>query len=149
MIRDIYYFFKNGLFSFLRLRSIGARAMVIKDNQILLVKHTYRPKWYTVGGGVDARESMIDAVKREVWEEAGIVCKQEPKLFGVYFNIYKRRDDYIALYVVNDFEEHPSSSLEIKEKRWFPLNALPEDATESTKRRVAEYLGQIKQTEQW
>lgn len=52
-------------------------AIVAKENQILLVKHSYGPtkgKWDFVRGYVEPGETVSEAVKREVLEETGIVA---------------------------------------------------------------------------
>ncbi len=42
------------------------------ENNILLVKPTYRDHWLPVGGSIDMEESPLQAVRREVKEEIGI-----------------------------------------------------------------------------
>lgn len=42
------------------------------NNEILLVKHRYHGVWTVPGGQVEVGENLIDALKREVKEEAGI-----------------------------------------------------------------------------
>jgi 8-oxo-dGTP diphosphatase len=57
-----------------RLRS-AARAVVLdSDDRVLLVRFGFpdRVVWATPGGGVDEDESDVDAVRRELLEEAGL-----------------------------------------------------------------------------
>lgn len=49
----------------------GAGIVTNENNEILLVK-TYNAGWVFPGGQVEVGENVIDAVKREVMEEAGI-----------------------------------------------------------------------------
>lgn len=49
----------------------GAGIVISGDNEVLMVK-TYRGGWVFPGGQVEVGENVIDAVKREVMEEAGI-----------------------------------------------------------------------------
>ena len=87
-----------------------------------------------------------------MYEEAGVIVQGKPELFGVYHNTKDYRDDYVALYVVKDFLIEDVKSPEIAEKRWFPLNQLPEDttpATVTTRRRIEEYLNLIPQSDRW
>ncbi|HEY8420130.1 MAG TPA: NUDIX hydrolase [Thermoclostridium sp.] len=54
--------------------SVGA--IVIKDKQVLLVRHTYGPangKLLNPGGHLLQGEMPADAVKREVFEETGVI----------------------------------------------------------------------------
>lgn len=136
-------------YALLRKRTMGARGLVIKDDQILLITHTYQKGWCTIGGGVNRGESPLKAAVRELYEEAGVITNGTPQLFGVYHNTNEHRDDYVALYVVTDFTIEDVKSSEIAEKRWFPLAHLPEDTTPSTKRRIEEYLNLIPQSDKW
>ncbi|WP_051131935.1 NUDIX domain-containing protein [Legionella tunisiensis] len=67
-------------------KTIGARALVINEDKVLLVKHSYTPGWYTIGGAVEKGETPIEAVQRELFEEVGVKCLTLPKLFSVYHN---------------------------------------------------------------
>lgn len=138
---NIFWKIKNILLSIFYSRTIGVRALVIKDSKILLVKHTYIPGWYTIGGAIDKGESPLQAMQRELKEEVGITCLGLPKLFGAYYNKKHGRDDYIFFYIVNEFDLQPARSLEILEAKWVSLDSLPEDISPATLRRVEEYIG--------
>jgi 8-oxo-dGTP pyrophosphatase MutT (NUDIX family) len=140
---------KNAVFSVLSKTTVGARILLINDGKILLVKHTYMPGWYTIGGGVDASESPLQAIHRELKEEVGVTLKEPPKLFSVYHSVKQNRDDYVVLYVANDFEQQEVHSNEILDKKWFKLDLLPEDISPATKRRIDEYLGKIIISDKW
>lgn len=140
---------KSSILSLLRRKTLGARALVIRGEEILLVKHTYAPGWYTIGGAIDKGETPRQAIERELWEEVGVTCDHPPLLFHVYFNPYRKRDDYVVLYVVNSFTQVPVNSSEILEARWFPLNSLPPDTTPSTRLRIEEYLKQQPLKDVW
>lgn len=47
-------------------------AIIIQDNQILMVKDHRDPYYYSVGGRVHLHETLEEAVLREVLEETGI-----------------------------------------------------------------------------
>ncbi len=145
----ILHLLRNAAFLVFGKKTIGARILLVKDNHVLLVKHTYIEGWYTIGGGVDAKETPRQAIERELQEEAGVSLLSPPELFGVYYNAREKCDDYIIFYVGNDCVQHPVESPEIAEQRWFPLNQLPDDVTPATRRRIDEYLGLSKVTEFW
>jgi len=54
----------------------GAGIVVNKNNEVLLVK-TYNSGWVFPGGQVEVGENVIDAVKREIMEEAGVDVEVE------------------------------------------------------------------------
>jgi 8-oxo-dGTP pyrophosphatase MutT (NUDIX family) len=58
--------------------SIGCGGVVIRDNKGLLIQRGINPNrgaWQIPGGYVEADEEIVDAVEREVLEEAGVVAK--------------------------------------------------------------------------
>ena len=58
--------------------SFGCGAVVIRDGKALLIQRGINPNrgaWQIPGGYVEADEEIIDAVEREVLEEAGIVAR--------------------------------------------------------------------------
>ncbi len=130
---------KNIFLSLAGWRTIGARILLIHDNKILLIKHTYQVGWYTIGGGVERGESPLQAIHRELKEEVGVTLKSPPKLFSVYYSCFEKRDDYVVLYVANDFIQEENSCYEIADKKWFDLDNLPHDITPATLRRIEEY----------
>ncbi len=140
---------RNTILSLLGTRTIGARILLIKNNKILLVKHTYQPGWYTIGGAVERGESPLKAIERELKEEVGVTLTTLPQLFSIYYSKFEKRDDYIVLYVGSEHIEEMSSSNEIAEKKWFDLDNLPEDVTPATKRRINEYRSTIMINDIW
>ena len=69
--------------------------VVIKDNKVLLARHTYgsgKGLYIVPGGYVEYGEMPQDAVKREIFEETKVVA--EPKnIIGIRFN---EKDWYVA-----------------------------------------------------
>ena len=51
---------------------IAGAGIVINDHKEILMVNTYRGGWVFPGGQVETGENVIDAVKREIMEEAGI-----------------------------------------------------------------------------
>lgn len=128
---------------FQRPMTLGVRGLVIDpDNRVLLVRHTYIPGFYLPGGGVEAGETLIEALNRELSEEANVRIEEPPELFGVYLNRRVSLRDHVALYVVRSFRhEGPlSPNYEIAEADFFALDALPRETTQATRARLAEAL---------
>jgi len=123
---------------------VGVRAIVLDgEGQVFLVRHTYRPGWYLPGGGVDAGETLQDALTRELAEEAHVRLKGPAALHGIFLQKKKFYDDHIACFIVRDFEQQGSREpdWEIAETGFFPLNALPPETTRATRERLAEAVG--------
>jgi ADP-ribose pyrophosphatase YjhB (NUDIX family) len=119
--------------------TLGVRAIVRDaEGRVLLVRHTYVPGWYLPGGAVDRGESVGDALKRELLEEANIQMMGPPRLLAIYFNP-RGGSDHVALFEVTRFEQTSPriADHEILEARFFPVDALPEGTTPSTRARLA------------
>ena len=150
MARIIHKLMKLWYKLFPALKHVGVRALVLKENQVLLVKHTYMDGWYCIGGGVEKGEPPLQALQRELMEEGGIELANAPKLFGIYYNILEGKDDYIAFYICkNTHQKSPTQTFEIKEMKWFPLEKLPKALSSGTRRRIEEYLGKRVQSDKW
>ncbi|CEK10182.1 NUDIX domain-containing protein [Legionella hackeliae] len=138
-MRHFLWKIQNKILAMLPIKTLGARALVIQENKVLLIKHSYINGWYTVGGGVERGESPLQAVQRELFEEVGIRCLDEPRLFNVYYNGKEKRDDYIVFYLVENFAKEKVSSVEVLDEAWFDLDSLPQEVSPATKRRIEEY----------
>ncbi len=128
---------------FQRPMTLGVRGLVIDaDDRVLLVRHTYIPGFYLPGGGVESGETMLQALTRELEEEGGVHILGAPALHGVYLNRRVSPRDHVALYVVRHFhfDGPPAPNHEIAEAGFFPLGALPPDATPATRARIAEVV---------
>lgn len=121
--------------------TLGVRALVIKDRQVFLVRHTYLSGWFLPGGAVDRGESAETAVVRELREEGGIICAERPKLYGLYRSEAMGGRDHVACFVVGHFNmEEVSTGWEIAERGFFPIDALPNGTTRATTARIAEIM---------
>ena len=72
---------------FARAMTLGVRALVIDgEGRIFLVKHSYVSGWHLPGGGVEAGETLVEALARELREEGNIELTAPPRLHGIFFN---------------------------------------------------------------
>lgn len=145
----LYRIVKNTILSLLAKRTVGVRALVVQDNQVLLVKHTYQPQWYTVGGAVEKGETPLQAIIRELKEEVGAILNSPPQLLSVHYSRLEKRDDYIIFYLVKPQQLTEVNSPEILEKKWFAFDELPIDISPATERRINEYLGKAIISDTW
>lgn len=137
---------------FTRPMTLGVRALVLDaEGRIFLVRHSYVPGWYLPGGGVEAGQTLCQAMARELVEEGNIIVRGEPQLFGIYFNNQSSRRDHVALYVVFDFAQHGEKQpdWEIRETGFFSRDALPEGTTRATLARIAEVLDGVEASAIW
>jgi 8-oxo-dGTP pyrophosphatase MutT (NUDIX family) len=121
--------------------SFGVRVLLVDEGRIFLVRHTYLPGWYLPGGGVDPGETAIEAARRELDEE-GALAAGDLRLFGLYLNARVSRRNHVALFTGEGATAlRPwTPDREIAEIGFFPVGALPDEATAGTRRRIAEVL---------
>jgi 8-oxo-dGTP pyrophosphatase MutT (NUDIX family) len=135
-----------------RALTLGVRAVVLNgDNRVLLIKHSYTPGWHFPGGGVEPRETIAEALARELEEESGVTLAGEAELFGLYLNRRSQRD-HVAVFICRKWRQvrQPKlPNLEIIDCRFFPLDALPDDITEASRRRLAEILHGAPRSADW
>ncbi|WP_414473451.1 NUDIX domain-containing protein [Microvirga sp. M2] len=128
---------------FSRGMTLGVRGMVLDgENRVFLIRHTYVPGWHLPGGGVETGETALDALARELAEEACIAIDAPPVLAGVFFNRRVSRRDHVLVYLIRHFTvvDKKQPDREIAEAGFFPLDRLPEGTTEATRRRLAEIV---------
>ncbi len=132
--------------------TLGVRLLVEDEaEKVLLVRHTYVGGWYFPGGGVEKGESQQQAAHKELREETGIVCIGDPELFGVYWNRNASRRDHVSLFRCREWREERAftPNREIAEIGFFALDALPDDITPGTMRRLEEIYQGHKVSEYW
>jgi ADP-ribose pyrophosphatase YjhB (NUDIX family) len=137
---------------FARAMTLGVRALVIDgDGRIFLVKHSYVSGWHLPGGGVEAGETLAEALARELREEGNIEITAQPRLHGLFFNNRASRRDHVALFVVRAFRQSaaPVPDREIVAHGFFAPDALPNDTTAATRARIIEVLGGAPVSERW
>ncbi|MDO9396106.1 MAG: NUDIX domain-containing protein [Herbiconiux sp.] len=114
----------------------GITAVVLRGDEVLLVRRADNAAWTPVTGIIDPGEEPAVAAEREVLEEADIVCTARhlawvhsiPEI--VYAN--GDRSSYLDLTFRMSYvsgEPFPADG-ENTDARWFPLDALPEMSDE-------------------
>jgi 8-oxo-dGTP pyrophosphatase MutT (NUDIX family) len=144
-LMHVYWRFSRGL-------TVGVRAVVLdRDGRVLMVRHSYVDGWHLPGGGVEPGETQVEALRRELREEANLELTGPPALHGVFFHPLYSRRDHVTVYVVRQFRQSapPVPNREIVGHGFFPPQALPEDTTASTRARLAEVLEGRPVAERW
>jgi ADP-ribose pyrophosphatase YjhB (NUDIX family) len=132
--------------------TLGVRGAVIDEaGRILLVKHSYVSGWHLPGGGVEAGETTLEALTRELAEEGNITVTGAPVLHGLFFNDRVSRRDHVAVFVVRAFRQdaRPAPNREIIACDFFALDSLPAETTPGTRRRIAEVFEGAVPSERW
>jgi len=144
-VMHTYWRFSRGL-------TLGARALVIDDSRrVLLVQHSYVRGWHLPGGGVEPGETLLDALIRELREEANIEPTAAPRLHGIFFNERVSRRDHVAVFVVDAFRQigAPVADHEIIAHGFFAIEELPNDTSAATRARIIEVFGGAPVSERW
>jgi 8-oxo-dGTP pyrophosphatase MutT (NUDIX family) len=132
--------------------TLGVRAVVLDaEGRVFLIHHTYVTGWQLPGGGVEAGETFLEALTRELMEEGRIELTAEPVLHGLFFNSHVSRRDHVAIYVVRAFRQDrlPEPNHEISACGFFAPDALPAETTQGTRLRIAEVLDGKKPIATW
>src|SRR5947209_11137792 len=140
-----YWRFARGL-------TVGVRAIVIDgQGRVFLGRHSHVAGWRLRGGGVEPAETVVTALARELAEEGNIVLAEAPVLHGLFFNARVSRRDHVVVFGVRAFHQPgpPQPNHEIIEHGFFSPDALPQDTTVATRRRIAEVLSGVSVAERW
>ena len=122
--------------------TLGAQAVVIDADE---------RGWRFPGGGVERGEPVETALARELDEEAGVVLKGKPELFGLYANFRIFPNDHVALFLVRNWHQTrvPQPNYEIAEHGFFRRDALPADMNAATTRRIGEIFSGTPRDHMW
>ena len=114
---------------------LGSYAFITSEGHVLLSllnRGPNRGKWTLIGGGIEFGESPMEALLREVKEEAGIELQAEPVLLDVFehryddqlqfFGIIHRIDLPVRVPCKADGDGSSSDGT-----RWFKLSELEHD----------------------
>lgn len=120
---------RNNIWKLFKAVTIGVRVIAIRnENEILLVKHTYKNHrlWSLPGGGVKAFESLKQTAQRELLEETGVQIN-DPVLLDIITDLSEGRSDHVAIYYGRIIIEEYQSCSEIQQAKFFEIEKLPEN----------------------
>jgi 8-oxo-dGTP pyrophosphatase MutT (NUDIX family) len=103
---------------------------VLRGDEILLgwVKRGFGQGRYDgFGGKIEPEETAIQAARRELQEESGVIARGLEEVATTFFDYQTVPDQiYNTVFVCRDFLGEPVETNEMQ-PRWFKLNALPYD----------------------
>lgn len=104
-----------------------AVGVIVRDNEVFVSKrhdHLHQGgKWEFPGGKVEASESVMQALTRELSEELGITVEKAVPWMEIHHD-YTDKDVLLDIYLVTDFAGEPSN-LEGQDSLWASVNMLP------------------------
>lgn len=145
------YGLQRRLWRLLRPRTRGVKVMLFDDaGALLLVRNTYgRTDLFVLpGGGIHMFEKPAAAAAREVKEE--VDCGVEGLAFvSTFVSASEGRRDTVHLYRARAAGAVRADGFEVEEARFFALDALPDNVSPATLRRIAEYRGEREVSAAW
>jgi len=126
---------------------VGARIAVFHEDRVLLVRHTYLDGLYLPGGGVKRGEAPRDAAAREVFEETGARI-EAPEPFGDYAVGANGGRVFVFTARATSVEVR-ADGWEIEAVGWYRTDALPNDVSPATRRRIAEIVAGEPRSDHW
>lgn len=111
--------------------SLRAAALIINNNQLLVIKHDNFDCFYTIGGRVNINETSTDAVIREVREETGYLLSVDRLVYiqERFYNINNTHHHEVVFFylmksadvrIENEFcTDHQEEKL-----YWIPIDEL-------------------------
>jgi ADP-ribose pyrophosphatase YjhB (NUDIX family) len=117
------------------LRHAVVDVLVVKDNQLLMVKRTAKllegGKWGIIGGYVERDETLKQTVEREVMEETGYSIK-DIKLLTIRDNPDvpgdNNRQNISFVYFCKAIQKVGEADWESDEQKWFDFTNLPSES---------------------
>lgn len=125
---------------------VAAAALVIQDDQVLLVRRTnepFRGRWTLPAGFVDAGEEPAEAVVRECREETGLVIGSVRLLDVIGGREHPSGADIVIVYmaVVIAGELNPGDDADLAQ--FFPADQLPPLAFAATRQALAHWTEEV------
>jgi 8-oxo-dGTP diphosphatase len=116
---------------------VSVFAIIFEHGQVLLAHRRDIDWWNLPGGGMEAGETVEEAMCREVREETGLEVEVE-KLVGVYSK--PQRDEVVLVLRCRVIGGTLIATEESRECRYFPPDAMPRNTLPKHRQRVEDAL---------
>lgn len=104
----------------------GVKCVLVDDDKVLLVRHTYgRSEWDIPGGGLKRKESPLSAARREMKEELGLEIDHWLSVGDVLARFQRAKSTMHCFRAELTRPELTLDPGEILAARWFSLEELP------------------------
>ena len=102
---------------------VSVAAAIVDGEKVLAIRRRDNDKWEPPGGTLEPDESIIDGLRREVFEETGIRLG-EPTLSGIYKNM--TRGIVALVFRAAHNGDQPKQTDEVVEARWMTAKEIEE-----------------------
>lgn len=116
---------------------VAVSALIFEDEQVLLAHRRDIDWWNLPGGGMEAGETVDEALRREVHEETGLVVEIE-RLIGVYSKPQKQ--EVVLTFRCHETGGKLKKTTESRECRYFAPDSLPANTLPKHRQRIEDAL---------
>ena len=117
-------------------------AIIIRDNQMLLIKRGAEPfkgLWALPGGGIEYNQTVEDALRNEVQEETGLVMKSM-KFLNIYSDPARDPNQSITVAYLVEAEGEPKAGDDAASYEFFSLDNIPVTMAFDHRQIIDDYL---------
>lgn len=120
-------------------KTYGARAIILNEANILLVKNINVNHWSLPGGKMDKGETPEECLLRELKEELALSISKTDYKLGEYLSNKEGKRDTVYIFVIKLLTSTFQRQWELQDAQWFPLSHLPENLSPAASRRISEF----------